>query len=254
MVTVQDIFDPVKFSLEENRFLLAHLGEPSSVALREVKPVPLPSPARDTKTGRIIDRNPVHYPDGVIPAAVKPLLDRVYELIDLEKHFGQKWVGVEKLKERINIYLSQQEKWMEDKRRFRRAPRFPSMHSFDARKRPHRGGPGSDSGTVSTYFEKGGERKEFRISLFSDGQEGDWSPDWEGSPDATPVPVEATKKLIDDPEKNRIECPICHHTESYRPDSRGSFNAARARMSKHTIKETREPELHRELHTNEFGA
>lgn len=254
-----DTFNPVKLSLEENEFLLQHLGEPSSVALREIKAVPLPNPPRDNKTGRIIDKNPVHYPDGVIPASVKPILDRVYELQDLEQKFGEKWIGVDAVKDRIKVYLAQQTKWQDDKRRFPKAPRFPTMSSFDAKGKPHLGGPGADCGEVRTYFDKTGTRHEFALDLLKNKETGGWSPEWvakEAPPSEAPKvdPVQSAKALVHNSGANRIECPICQHTESYRPDAKTSYNAARARMSKHLRTETREQALHRELFTNEFGS
>ena len=254
-----DTFNPVKLSLEENEFLLKHLGEPSTVALREIKAVPMSNPPRDGKTGRLLDKNPVHYPDGVIPASVKPILDRVYELLDLEAKFGEKWVGVDAIKACIQAYLDQQKKWQADKKRFPNAPRFPSMHSFDAKGRPHRGGPGSDCGEVRTYFDKSGTRHSFSMDLLEYRETGGWSPEWLEKPEApSEAPKfnveQAARALVNDANNNRIECPICKHTESYKPDSRPSYTAARARMSKHLRNDKREQALHRELYTNEFGA
>jgi hypothetical protein len=65
--------------------------------------------------------------------------------------------------------------------------------------------------------------------------------------------------LYVDPDAHRIECKvpvdggICGHTEAYKPGSRSSYNAARARISKHLRKATANADAHRELHTNEFG-
>lgn len=218
-----DRFDPVRYSLEENEFLLANLGKPPVVALTSVPP-------------------------GVISKAVRPILEKVYEFQELAS-VGRpvSWVGIDALKERITTYLTQAKKWADDKKRFPRAPRFPSMHSYDGKNRPHRGGPGSDSGQVRTYFDERGERKPFAIDLFEQGS-GGWVPEWATNK------VLSTKELIDDVDSHRLECPICKHTESYNTDSRGSYNAARARMSKHLRTSTLETDLHRELHTNEFGS
>lgn len=256
METSIDSFNPVKYSLEECAFLLKHLGEPYSVAAKDFHPQVNPNPARN-KEGVVIDRNPVIYPDGVIPASVKPIIDRVYELIDLAKR-GEQWVGLEKVKERIQVYIDQQDRWLKDKRRFPRAPRFPSMSSFDAKGKPHRGGPGSDSGIVSTYFDKQGNRHAFELDLIANRETGGWAPEWVEavSPYDEPVRVDpnATKGLFHDVENRRLECPICKHTESYKMDSTSSYNAARGRISKHLRTETKESELHRELFTNEFGS
>ena len=250
MKQIADRFDPVQYSLEECKFLLAHLGEPSFEALQTIHPAPMFNPAPKEK-------NPVVYPDGVIPASVKPILDRVYELIDLEKRGTLKWVGIGALKDCIQVYLDKQEKWIKDKKRFPRAPRFPSMASYDGKNRPHLGGPGSDSGQVSTYFDKEGNRIPFALDLLDAQETGGWVPDWAPQPVpekvAIALPPSALKGITDDANNHRLECPICKHTESYKVDSRSSYNAARGRMSKHLRNEPKEGDLHRELYTNEFG-
>lgn len=214
-------FDPVKFSVEENEYLYKQLGKPPVVALRELGPK-------------------------VNPNAVRPILERVYELNELQSHKNIPWVGVEKLKDAISVYLTQYEKWSVDKRRGR--PRFPSMHSYDTKGRPHMQGPGSDSGQVRTYFGANGERLPFSVALF-EGGEARWTPDWI---DAVEV-AKPVAPLVVNGEANRIECPICGHTESFKAESRSSYNAARGRISKHLRQSTVSPEAHREVHTNEFG-
>lgn len=242
-------FNPVKFSNEENQWLLKHLGEATVVAMRDIHPAKGPAA---TAVGKP-DKNPVTYPDGVNPASVKPIIEGINELIELEKADGAKWVGVEKVKAAIQTWLDQSAKWENDHKRFRGAPRWPSLYSYDSKGRPHWGGPGSDSGEVRTYFGPAGERIPFEITLLAD-----YIPDWVAPADET----EAVEPLLKvDSEANRIECMIpladggrCGHTESYKTGSRASYNAARARMSKHLRKATLEAEAHRELHTNEFGA
>lgn len=221
-------FDPVKFSDSENKFLLDNLGEPPVVALRKVE--------------KPVNRN-----------AVKPVLERVYELQELEKHEGIAWCGVEKIKATINEWLKQNAKWANDHRRSgKRAPRWPSLYSYDAKGRPHWSGPGSDSGQVRTYFGPAGERIPFEVLLVPENYT-DWTAPTISSESNDP-------QLFVDPDANRIECRvpvdggICGHTESYKTASRSSYNAARARMSKHLRKATANAEGHRELHTNEFGA
>ena len=90
MRVAQDTFDPVSYSLMECQFLLDHLGEPSFQALQGAHPE-------------------------IAPSTVKPIIDRVYELIDLEKRGVLSWVGVDAIKTSINIYLEQQAKWMDRK-------------------------------------------------------------------------------------------------------------------------------------------
>lgn len=241
-----ETFNPVSLSLEENAWLLKHLGEPWIIAGRDIHPAPLVNPQRK-------DRNPIHYPDGVIPASVKPIIDKVYEYLELEKATGEKWVGVAEVKACINIYLAQAQKWQADKRRGR--VRFPSMHSFTTKGKPLLGGTGSDSGSVKTYFDpKTGERKEFTIQFIPDNLD-TWTPEWVDAIVAADDPAPSSGLNVDRA-NNRIECLICKHTENFKVDSHASYRAARARMSKH-LRNDKTPELveaHRQLHTEEFAS
>jgi hypothetical protein len=219
-------FDPVRFSTAENEWLLDNIGKPTVVAMRD---------------GR----------QGVNPKAVRPVIDRIHELSELEKHENLKWVGVERIKQSIQTWLTQNKKWAADAKMSRRAPRWPSLYSFDARGRAHRSAPDSDSGIVKTYFGPAGERLPFAVDLIPDHSD-TWQP---------PVFTEQSMdpQLYVNSESHRIECKVpvgdsfCGHTESYKESSRASYNAARARMSKHLRKATESVEAHRELHTNEFG-
>src|SRR5690348_13049600 len=103
-----EVFDPVLYSEEENKWLLDNLDKAPIVALRDQR-------------------------QGVNPTAVKPVLDRVQELEQLKIHEGITWVGVEKMKEAIKIYLRENEKWAFDNKRNKKAPRFPSLYSFDVK-------------------------------------------------------------------------------------------------------------------------
>lgn len=245
-------FDPVKFSRQECDFLIRNLGKPSVVALKEIKGIVNPAAQRGVD-GRIKDTNPVIYPDGVVPANVKPVLDGIYELIELEKHEGLKWVGIEAVKTALNTWVREDSKWEEAYNRTRgRAPRYPSLYAWDARGQGHWAGAGSDSGQVKTYFGPAGERIPFQIDLIYEARQ-DWTP---------PVAEDRQFKsaLFLDDKAHRIECRVpnpdgtfCGHTENYKPDSRASYNAARARMSKHLRKATVEADAHRELHTLEFN-
>lgn len=250
MTPVTNTFDPVQYSLEECQFLIKHLGEPPSLALRDIRPAINPNPSRD-KAGKVIDKNPTIYPEGVVPASVQPALARIHELIELQKSTGEQWVGVEAVKTCLKIYLEQAAKWQREK--LRGAPRFPSMSSFDTKGRPHLGGPGSDSGRVRTYFTATGERKPLAIFLLGDPVEG-WVPEWtkNGGTNSTDVPDPKSGMLLNE-KANRWEC-FCGHTEHFKPESRGSQNSARARMAKHLLKATDETDRHREIHTNEFAS
>lgn len=227
METIQQ-FDPGIYSEDENKFLLAHIGEPTIVALRQLAP-------------------PVN------PRAVRPILERVNELLDLEKHEGASWAGVGAIKTSIEVWLRENAKWERDNARNPKAPRYPSMYSFDARGRAHKGGIGSDSNRPRTYFGPAGERIPFAVELLPDNV-APWT-----APGFTEQSAEVT--LFIDSTLNRIECrvpqadgSVCGHTESYKAESRASYSAARARMSKHLRKATNNEEGHRELHTNEFGS
>ena len=211
-------FDPVLFSHEENAWLMENLGKPPVVALRDLKP-------------------------GVNANAVRPLLTRVQELEQLKQHEQIPWVGVEAMKAAITVWLAQDAKWLNDTRRSVKAPRFPSLYSFDSKGRGHLGGPGSDSGRVRTFFDSKGSRRPFAIELLPDYQ-----PEWV----APAFTEQATEGLFVNAALNRIEC-FCGHTENFKGDSRASERAARARMSKHLRKATEEVERHREVHTSEFG-
>ncbi len=220
---IPDSFDPVSYSIPENLFLLDQVGRPTIVALREAGPK-------------------------VNVNAVKPMLDRVNELEAQRLHSGVEWVGVDAVKAAIRTYVEHHQKWTNDRRRGR--PKFPSMYAFDARNRPFLGGPGSDAGQVRTYIKADGRRERFEIPLFVDGNT-DWTPDWK----ANPEPEERVKEisLTVDSEANRIECPVCKHTESFKRDSKSSYSAARARMSKHLRGDkTLTAQSHFEVYSNEF--
>jgi hypothetical protein len=242
-------FNPVRLSNAENQFLLKWLGQPSVVALKDIK-------GQLNPKAHPRDKNPIIYPDGVIPASVKPILDGVYELQELATHEGLQWVGVDAMKQAIEVWLAQNQKWSSDHQKRRNAPRWPSLYSYDAKGVGHLSGTGSDSGEVKTYFGPAGERIPFEIELMSDVQ-APWIAPTVGSEDLSA----SGGVLFVDPVAHRIECrvpqsdgTICGHTESYKDSSRASYNAARARMSKHLRKATNEPEAHRELHTLEFNS
>jgi hypothetical protein len=219
MSAVTNIFDPVLYSIQENEFIRANAGLPTAVAIRNIGP-------------------------GVNPKAVIPALSRLYELTELEKHSGLVWCGLEPVKAAISAYLEQAERWSMDRRRGK--PRFPTMATYDSRGRAHMQGPGSDSQFVKTYFDQHGNRIPFAIELIADGQD-EWTPDWTVSDDP-----KAGSGITVNHELNRIEC-FCGEVFKYKSESRGSYNAARGRLSKHLRSATEELDRHREIHTNEFG-
>jgi len=209
-----DSFDPVVYSVEENKFLKEHLGEPPVKALKAVTP-------------------------GVNPKAIQPLLQKVFDLQQLKDIEGLEWCGVEAMKDAIDVWLEQSSKWAADKRRGRL--RFPSMHTFDSRNKPQWQGPGSDVQKVKTFFRPDGSRQEFAIPLTSDGQV-DWTPDFlEAAPPISTQPGVSLNKEIP-----RLEC-FCGHVEKFVADSRSSFNAAKGRIKKHLIQAQTEVERHRSI-------
>lgn len=216
----ENTFDPVEFSIAENNFLLSSLGMNPVAALSQMPP-------------------------SVNRRAVEPVLRKVYDFEALKKHDGSGWCGVEALKEKIVSYLRENAKWKADAARSKRAPRYPSMYSFDGKGRAHRGGIGSDSGRVRTYFDQRGNRVPFEIPYV--GEEHDlWAPPGFTEQSTSPG-------LRVDNDQNRIECLNCGHTESFKAESRSSYNAARARMSKHLRKASTKVDEHRETYANEFG-
>ena len=78
-----EIFDPVRYSLEENQFFLRHLGESPVAALQD------------------------SLPTGVAPVVVQEVLGAVYDLEELAKHRGQTWAGIPAVTSAIHTYLSE---------------------------------------------------------------------------------------------------------------------------------------------------
>ena len=194
-----EVFDPVKYSLAENKFFLTHLGESPVVAMEDA------------------------LPKGVNPTAVQEVLGAVYELQELQKHRGKAWVGTEALHESIRTYLHEWEKWRD--LALRGAPRFPTLHAWDGKGRPHRGGIGSDANRVTTWLDEDGKRHPFKVPLHEQSMQEamPWTKEAEPIPDA----------YIHDEEKGVIQCPIDGWSTNYNPDSRSAFNVARARMARH---------------------
>lgn len=196
-------FDPVKFSLEECEFLLEHLGQSPTTALEVI-------------------------PKTVAKASVQPEIERVYELLERDKTSRKlPWIGLEAIKDAVRMYLNQSKKWENDFVRSRgRAPRFPSLCTFDSKGRAYLGGVGSDSGMVKTYFDANGNRVAFAIDVMLDDYV-EWKPEWIAGTD------QLSGDLKEDAVNNRVECKVCGHTETFRPESHSSVNAAKARMRKH---------------------
>lgn len=212
--------NPAYFSEVECEFLLKHLGEPPVVALREAV-------------------------GGINPRAVEPLLRRVTELEEMKKHRGEDWVGIDALRGAISTYLTQMRRWRSDRRKG--APRFPSMFAYSPKGRPIANAPGADNGIVKTYFDDKGERKTFVIELIEDDVQ-QWHPEWSKTDEpAAQYGIAVNQELL------RVEC-FCGHTEKFKSESRASYSAARARMSKHLRHTTEDVERHREVYALEYGS
>ena len=124
----------------------------------------------------------------------------------------------------INTYLHEEHKWRDMSKRG--APRFPTMHAWDGKGRPHRGGIGSDSGEINTYIDSEGNRKKFALELVDVGVQefvAPWTKEQEPIPD----------NIVEDWEKGRLECPVDGWTTSFKIESKQSYNLARARIAKH---------------------
>lgn len=195
-----DVFDPVRYSLEENKFFLGHLGESPVSALKE------------------------QLPKGVNPVVVQEVLGEIYELEELKKHRDIDWVGTSVISDTINRYLSEWERWREMSSRG--APRFPTMHAWDGKGRPHRGGISSDSSKVTTYIDNEGKRHPFEVNLRDTAAEFFKAP-W--AKEDKPVPDD----LEIDNEHGTITCPVDKYVTNFKPESRQSFNMARTQMSRH---------------------
>lgn len=217
-----DTFDPVLLSLEENAFLLEHLGKPP----------------------KVVDR--VAFPAGVNRKAVLPVIEEVYGLEEIAKHDQVPWTGVEVLKARIRTYLEQRESWRLMKLRAGKDfPSFPTMAAWDGHGKPHVGAVGSDSHRVRTYFDADGTRQPFAVSLHDTGV-GAFVPPW--------IQNDATfTELIVDEQKGSLRCPICDHSETWQTESQSAKNLASGRMAKHLNSAKVKPNVHKALHTAVYG-
>src|SRR4051812_15400744 len=124
-----EIFNPVAYSLEENQFLIKHLGEAPEVV------------EMDYPNGQL--------PVGVNSNAVMPALERVFRLMQQEEHRGLQWQGVEAVRNACKVYVTQYNKWQEERKRG--GPKLPSRYVWDDRGRSTKGAVGADGVIVTTY-------------------------------------------------------------------------------------------------------
>lgn len=217
-----EVLNPPQFSVEEAKYLVQYLGEPPAVAELD------------------------EFPVGVNPNAVLPVLEKVFALMQQASARNFQWIGVEAVRDGFKVYVDQMERWRADARKG--APKLPSQFVWDDSGRGHKGAVGAD-GNVSTYFDETGQRKPFAIELIPSGLEG-YTPSWlKPQPGRRAIP-----KLIEDSDKGTIQCPVCHFTQNYDKDTRSSYNLARGRMQKHLTQTRKDPDMHREVFTQEFAS
>lgn len=220
----RDYFNPPRFSDAELVWLSDHIGQPPVVAFRDA------------------------LPPAVNIAAVRPVIERVYELIELEKHNGSRWVGPERVREAIATYLSVSTEWRKRHAVSPRArPRWPSLHQTDMSRRLHRGGVGSDANVVSSYEDQNGTRKFFAIALTTPYGEAPEERD-----EVPTLPAGINLSLVEEP--GVLFCPVCRFSRTFSDDSSSSRNVARAQMARHLKTATKEPDWHRAVYNQEFGS
>src|SRR5690242_14559764 len=107
---MNSVFDPVLLSKAENQWLLEHLDEPMAVAFSKALPAE------------------------VVRASVRPVMETIQALDELQQVGRGSWAGREAIKKAIKAWLEQDAKWEADWRRFNgRIPRYPSLYSFDSK-------------------------------------------------------------------------------------------------------------------------
>ncbi len=217
-------FDPVVLSLEDNQFLIDHLGEPAEAAAAKGLPA------------------------GVHPNSGLRALDEVWRYAKRCEQTGEPFVGFEAVKEACRVYLREHAKMRADHKRGV-APKFPSRFEWDSFGQAHLGGVGSDSGRIRSYFGEDGQRHPFEIRLLS-GEVA--KPRW--LTQKTAKTAKDYHELLEDEENGTIACPICKFTQNYEPGSRSRRALARTRIGKHLKSAKREPDLHRQLYTRLFGS
>lgn len=217
-------FDPVLLSRPENEFVIAHVGKAPAV----VRTLPFPA--------------------GVNPNAVLPVIERVYDLIEVEKANGAPWIGVAAVQAAAQTYLTQLDEWDELRRKNAHNtgwPKYPTMAGWDTKGKAALGATGSDAGQVRTYFDEHGDRRPLAISLH-DTEQATFLPPW------IKQTVQHDSLIVDDAQ-GFVRCPVCQHTETYNNESQSARNMAQGRMAKHLLGAKTHVEAHRDLHTKAYG-
>lgn len=210
-----DRFEPSLLSIEENQFIADHAGESPQVAFRK------------------------GLPEFVNKTAVQPVLQKIYDLEEMQRVDGVEWAGVDAVKQACTNYLVRLDGWVKAKKRG--IPYPPTMFEWNSRGRALKAATGADIGVVKTYFDDQGARQDLGVDFQTVESA---VPDWVTARKAEIAPTALT---IDD-EKGIVTCPICGHNEIFEPDQPSKKNMALARMSRHLVKAKTKNEEHRILH------
>lgn len=233
-----DTFEPALLSLPELHFLLEHIGEPAHVALYNLDP---------EKT------------QGIIKTRIEVVLNRIYELKELQQHRDVEWAGVDAITDSVERYLDWHKRVQEMKRRgFKRGE--PSMFHWDEMGEPYKFAIGADScELVRTEILDDGSRKPFGVKLTMTPSQmmatdlSDVAP-WinRGKQALRKTPDKLIDEVGKDKRHGSIRCSICDKAEEFDGANRQSRNNARARMGKHLKRATTEIHRHRLLYRSEF--
>jgi len=224
----RDLFDPPLYSDAELAWLAEHVGQVPVIAFKD------------------------HLPPGVNVKAVRPLLERLEELKQLEQHEHELWCGIAAVKKAIETYQHWSRKWAAAYKRSKRNPRFPSTFYIDHGNRAYRYGVGSDAGRVRTYEDsETGERKYFAIALnVPSGQESEIEAE---RPVVPTVSKDLAVRFIVDEDNGVMACPVCKFSVNVKTDSGQRRNMARIHLHKHLKSATSEPDWHRAVLNEEFS-
>ena len=234
-------FEGTRYSNQELRFLLAHLGEPAIVAM----------PPEDD------------LPEGVNEAAVEPILDRTHQLALYEQSLQERskddtirvWCGFAALREVCQQTLDARAEIQVYKRRVagrrgavRLAASVPSLHMWDSTG-AMLGAVGADHDMVLTRVLPGGERQALYVEIQQSGK-GDVQ-SLAGVADminktavrthlANELLAETPMELVFDEGESfgTVTCPICERSETFETAKPSSKLSATRKMHKHLKEES----------------
>lgn len=210
------VFQPAQYSIEENRFMLDHLGESPNVALHEGAP------------------------KGVNPVAIKTALGKFTELEELQALRKVPWAGYDAIRDSISRFIEFQEKCVEGQQYGE--PRHPSQMTWDSTGAMSRGGVGSDSSDmVRSELRPDGERVPFGVTLI-DGKKRTsmWG--------KKTAPPSSEDKIVDNG-NGTFTCTICAKVVASYDKDRGTRarNTAKKAVRDHCLKAKREHSRHRAI-------